>query len=306
MSSGPIGIVVVNYAAAQLLRSTLAPVRLADAIVVVVDNFSSDVERADIAALSTEQAWDFVPLPDNRGFGPGVNAGVERALELGCSCVVLLNPDAEVTGELIDQLRQAVLADPDALVSPCLVDSTGKLTFAGSSLDLVDGRVRSAAKAAADQRSGRAPVAWLTAACLAVHRDLWLRVGGFDESYFMYWEDVDFSYRCVEAGAHLVLREDLSVLHDQGGTQGPRAGRAKSALYYYYNARNRMLFGARHLDRRRLGGWLVRTPKVSWEILKRGGRRQLLETPGRAWAAARGAAAGIAIGVRALVAGPPR
>ncbi len=298
----PLGIVAVNFASTDLLRTTLAPLRPAGAVVVVVDNWSGEAERAAITGLSAEQGWELVALPDNRGFGAGVNAGVARARALQCAALLLLNPDAEIGDDVAAELGRACLDAPLTFVAPQIVDAAGRVTSAGSSLDLIDGRVRSAAGAAQDPRPGRRRVPWLTAACLALSVELWDRVGGFDESYFMYWEDVDFSYRCLEAGATPVVREDLTVLHDQGGTQGPRAGRAKSALYYYYNARNRMLFAAKHLDRRGVWRWCWRTPKVSWEILMRGGRRQLLHSPGRGTAAARGAVSGLAIGLRALLA----
>jgi N-acetylglucosaminyl-diphospho-decaprenol L-rhamnosyltransferase len=296
----PIGIVVVNFAATDLLRETLVPLGGADAEIVVVDNLSDHTERDKITALAAERNWQLVPMADNSGFGPGVNAGVRRARQLGCDCFLLLNPDVVTTPAVVEQLHMAILAEPLALVSPRLVDRDGKVTFAGGSLDLITGRTSQAAHRGPDSRRW---VAWMTAACLAVHEELWQRTGGLAEDYFMYWEDVDFSMRSVHAGGTLVVRDDLTVVHDQGGTQGPRQGRAKSSLYYFYNARNRMLFAARHLGWHAIWSWWWRTPTVSWEILLRGGRRQLLHSPRVALAAARGACAGMTIGLRALVRG---
>ncbi len=67
-------------------------------------------------------------------------------------------------------------------------------------------------------------------------------VGGYDESYFLYWEDVDFSVRASHVGAHLQVLTDVTAIHDEGGTQETTKGRAKSLLYYRYNTRNRLLF----------------------------------------------------------------
>lgn len=296
----PLGVVVVNYASSELLAHNLAPLGPATARIVVVDNFSSSQERERVRVLADDHGWTLVELPDNRGFGPGVNAGAAAALALGCDGLLLLNPDVEVTPGVVDELRRQVQADPDVLVSPLLVDLTGAVNFSGSVLDLRDGRIRSVARAAAQADPRSRPVVWLTAACLAVPQSLWQRVGGLAEDYFMYWEDVDFGYRCRAAGARTVLRDDLVAVHDQGGTQGERRGRAKSRLYYLYNCRNRMLFGARHLDRGDLRRWLGATPRVSYEIWLHGGRRQLLESPGGALAALRGCGAGLVLGLRAL------
>lgn len=64
-------------------------------------------------------------MVDNRGFGAGVNAGVAAAADLGCACFLLLNPDAEVSAETVEQLRVASLGHSRALISPRLIDRDG-------------------------------------------------------------------------------------------------------------------------------------------------------------------------------------
>lgn len=290
-------VVVVNYKSAGLLRRHLAAVSLQAANVVVVDNYSSAEEQEEIRSLTRECRWALVELPDNRGFGAGVNAGVTHGRSLGHRCFLLLNPDVEITSDVVEQLRLTVSGDPMTLASPILRDGAGRVAFAGSTLDLNHGRVRGRSSFEGEHPPGCVP--WLTAACLAIHDELWTRVGGFDESYFMYWEDVDFGYRCWGRGARLSLRTDLVVTHHQGGTQGNRRGRAKSGLYYYFNIRNRMLFAAGHLDAPGLKRWLIRIPATSWEVLMRGGRRQLLESPQVLVASFRGMVAAVWIGLRA-------
>lgn len=294
-------VVVVNFASSDLIRAELAVPEFRSAEVVVVDNFSTKQERLAIRALTTERGWTLVEQSDNRGFGAGVNAGVARGLECGHCCFLLLNPDVRVSGVAVAALREAVLDDPMTLASPVLVDENGRVAFAGSTLDLADGKIRGRASFVAEPPPQT--FRWLTAACLAVHKDLWQSVGGFDESYFMYWEDVDFGYRCWQAGANLVLLEERQAVHHQGGTQGPRRGQAKSSLYYYFNIRNRMRFAAHHLSRRDVGRWLLHTPRQSWEIFLRGGRRQIFESPAALLAAFRGFLAALAQGLSALAVG---
>ena len=97
----------------------------------------------------------------------------------------------------------------------------------------------------------------------------------------------------------LVLREDLVVVHAVGATQD---GASKSAIYYYFNCRNRLLLATKHLSRQDLVRWLWFTPMISWEILRRGGgRRQLLGSPGLLWAGVRGTVSGIAMALGALM-----
>jgi GT2 family glycosyltransferase len=292
-------VVVVNFGSHRLLADGLARVALpADGFrVVVVDNFSTAAERGAIDRVCTEHEWDLVPLDRNGGFGAGVNAGVRHALAAGAGSVLLLNPDVDVTPDVLTALRDNVDRAPLSLVTPRLVTPGGDVEFAGSMLDLSDGRLGRRV------RSANA-MAWLPATCLAAHRDLLDRVGGFDEPFFLYWEDVDFSYRVTQAGGLLEVRDDLAVVHAGRGTQGPQRGLAKSNLYYRYNCRNRLLFAARHLPRRDLARWMLRTPIASWQILLQGGRRQLLHSPRPLFAALAGSLAGLAIATRALIRGP--
>ncbi len=299
-----LGVVVVSYGSADLLRRTLAPARLAgDGVhVVVVDNWSTAGNRRDLETLAAAEGWHVVGMPDNRGFGAACNAGVEAARALGCRAFLFLNPDAVVTPAVVAELRAHVAREPLALVGPVLVDSAGDVVFRMARTDLRDGRVRTRPASARGGRND--PGDWLCAACVVASDDLLRRLGGFAEDYFLYWEDVDLGYRTLRAGGSVVLREDLVAVHDEGGTHGERRrGRAKSALYYRYNCRNRLVFAARNLDRRTLLRWVLATPRLSWDTLMRGGRRQLLHAPSLAWAALAGSLAGLAVALRALVTG---
>jgi GT2 family glycosyltransferase/glycosyltransferase involved in cell wall biosynthesis len=303
--TAPLAVVVVSFGSAELLRRNLAAAALSgpDVRVVVVDNFSTAANRAAVEDLGAAQGWHVIGLPDNRGFGAACNAGVAAARALGCRTFLFLNPDAVISPDAVAELRAHSLREPMALISPVLVDSEGRQVFRVARTDLRDGRVR--ARPAADRSEATDPGDWLCGACVVVHDELFTRIGGFDEGYFLYWEDVDLGYRAVAAGGTVILREDLTAVHDEGGTHADgRPEGAKSALYYRYNCRNRLTFAARHLARRRLVRWILTTPAVSWEILLRGGRRQLLHAPGLLWAAVAGSLAGLARALPALVTGP--
>jgi GT2 family glycosyltransferase len=284
-AAGELAVVLVNYGAPDLLARTVA--RLGSATVVVVDNHKTDADSAATARLAAHHGWHVLAQPRNLGFGAGMNLGVARALELGAEVLLLLNPDAAIEPEVVEQLRLAALADRDALITPRLLRPDGTVWFRGGLVSIPAGGLR--------RHEGTVPdghAEWLTAACLALHRDLWVQLGGFDEDYFLYWEDVDLSVRCERLGGRLTVRDDLTAVHDAGGTQNTAGRRAKSALYYHYNCRNRLLFAAKHLHRRDQLRWLVRTPADARRVLLRGGRRQLAH-PGRTvWPALTGCLTG--------------
>ncbi|OIQ95597.1 N-acetylglucosaminyl-diphospho-decaprenol L-rhamnosyltransferase [mine drainage metagenome] len=273
------GIVVVNYGSHALLDANLrVTVSGSDAVVVVVDSYSGHDERAHIARLAHAAGWHLVAPSSNVGFGIGMNLGVARAVELGATRLVLLNPDLALSGTGLDLLLARVDADGAALVAPRIVRPDGR-PWASGCVDLLlsDGTMRSSGRRAAEPGHGAwGHEEWLSGACLALSADLWRRAGGFDQDYFLYWEDVDFSRRVQLAGGHLVVELDALAVHDEGSTHGPGAGvRAKSETYYYFNIRNRFVYATKWLtapDRRR---WVRTTPRAVRAVVLQGGRRQL-------------------------------
>lgn len=286
-----LAVVVVSYGSSHLLAQNLDPALAATGVrVVVVDNDSGPAERGAVTALAHERGWHLVTAP-NDGFGAGCNRGVDAAQALGCDAVVLLNPDASLPAEGLAALHDHVRRHPADLVSPVVVHPSGRVSFAGAVVDLDTGRTR---RARPDD--GPRTAAWLTGACLAARVDTYRSVGGFDASYFLYWEDVDLSWRAARAGARLVVRDDVRAVHTVGGTQ---EGVGKSPLYCYWNCRNRLLFAARHLPARDRRRWAVRSPGYALEVVLRSGPRVALRSPRTALAAARGTAAGLLLARRA-------
>jgi GT2 family glycosyltransferase len=295
-SDDRIGLVIVNYGASELLRNNL-PMCSGDAagpsvVVIVVDNFSSAAERTSIRSLASQRGWHLMEIDGNIGFGDGVNAGVLRGAELGCRTFIALNPDASAEPDVLKELASAARRQPDALVSPFIVGSDGTPSYRGSTVSMRTGRMRGGWIPGDSDPVWKN---WLTGACLAFSGDAFVKLGGFSNAYFLYWEDVDLSRRAADLGMDLILRDDLQAVHQEGGTHTAMGSRAKSRLYYYYNTRNRLIFGARLAPRANRPEWLLSTPNESMMIWLRGGRRQLLKQPGGIVAAARGSLEGLVI-----------
>lgn len=285
-----VALVVVNYGSSRLLATNLPRTTGRSGVrVVVVDSFSGAGERAAVTRLTADHGWELLAPDTNVGFGGGSNLGAAHAVANGSRVLVLLNPDAWTDPAGLAALAAAVRSQDRVLAAPLIHRPDGAVYSRGLTyLNRADGTM-------SGRRTSPDDVPWLSGACLAVGAGLWEELGGFDEDYFLYWEDVDLSWRAVALGARLEVVDGAHVVHDEGGTQESR-GRAKSETYYRYDIRNRMLFARKNLGPADVRRWRRALPRAARAVALRGGRRQFVQGVGP-W---RGVARGVveALGVR--------
>ncbi len=276
-------VVVVNYASSHLVAANLPASTTDDQVVVVVDSWSDEAERASMVELAAEHGWILEVPAVNTGFGAGMNIGVRRALLEGATSVVLLNPDARVEPEGLRRLIDQVEADPTLLLAPRIVRPDGR-PWQSTVMDLRldDGTVGSSRRRA----SGARVMEWVSGAVMVMSAELWRRVEGFDDDYFLYWEDIDLCRRVHDAGGRVGVDESVTAVHDEGGTHSDGGARAKSEAFYYYNIRNRGLYATKWLPKGDRTRWAVATPRTALAVLLTGGRRQFVQglKPWRAYA----------------------
>lgn len=221
-----IDVVVVAYNSRAHLRGCVEPLAGRDGIeVIVVDNASPDDSLASLDGLDVRT----VRLARNGGFGHGCNAGAAAGT---APFVLFLNPDARIDEHSVRELAASLEADPAAVAcAPRILDERGALersqrrfprarTTLAQALflhrlvpswdDVVWARAAYAEPARPD---------WASGACLLVRRTAFDAVGGFDEGFFHYYEDVDLCRRL--AGA--IRFEPGAVAVHAGGASAPRA-----------------------------------------------------------------------------------
>ncbi len=224
-----LSILIVNWNVRDLLRECLRSIergRGALAVeVIVVDSASSDDSAAMVAA---EFPWvTLLPQADNVGFPRGNNIALARARG---DALLLLNPDTVIRGEALPVLVAYLAAHPDVgAVGPQLLNPDGSVqssrrrfpTLATGFLEstwlegLAPGVLR---RYYALDLPDDAPadVDWLTGACILVPRAVYERVGGLDEGYYMYSEELDWCRRIRAAGWRVVYLPTAQVVHHVG------------------------------------------------------------------------------------------
>lgn len=211
-----VGVVVVTWNSAATIGACLGSIP-SDVPVVVVDNASRDQTVKRVRESHPEA--QIVALDRNLGFGAACNVGAER---LGSCDVLLLNPDAMLAQGAIDQLA-AILAQDSTLgiVGPLITDSEGRLELSwGHDPTLVTEwrRQREHRRLPSVESLERARVDWVTGACCLVRRAAWEAVGGFDEGFFLYFEDLDLCRRVRAHGWGISFDPSARATHVRGAS----------------------------------------------------------------------------------------
>jgi GT2 family glycosyltransferase len=224
-------VVVVIHDSARQLAALLASIeRHLDPPpqVVVVDSGSRDGG----AGVARAHGAHTIVLDGNPGFGAANNAGLQHAAH---DVTVLVNPDCELIdgsiGALADRARAA-----DALLVPRLLERDGAVQRSAHPVPGGVGALLPAVwpprampramrehfepwRAAAPRRVG-----WAIAACVAARTGLLRRLGPFDPTAFLFYEDLELCLRARAAGVPVELRPEVRVVHDGGHATGPALG----------------------------------------------------------------------------------
>ncbi|HUF32038.1 MAG TPA: glycosyltransferase family 2 protein [Acidimicrobiales bacterium] len=225
--SSEVAAVIVSYNVADLLLECIESLQ-DDGVdhIVVVDNASADGSVEAVRRAYPEV--EVVALERNIGFGSGVNQGVVRTT---APFVLVVNPDVVVHSGSTKALLQALEADPGlAVVAPRIQTPEGALYPSARTFpDMVDAAGHaflhfvwpsnpfSRRYRMLDwDHATASDVDWVAGTHFMVRREAWDAVGGFDESYFMYMEDVDLCWRLEKAGWRRGYEPAATVTHGIG------------------------------------------------------------------------------------------
>jgi GT2 family glycosyltransferase len=225
VSQPSVGVAIVSYNTAPLLRRCLDSV-VADTSgpVLVVDNHSTDTS---VELVRSEFPSVRVCAEENRGYGAAANLAVA---ELGTRYVLLLNADTELTPGTMEALAAYLDDHPAvAIAGPRIVTATGRYESSVHrfptpiALFLEESGIRRLL--GFDRRNEwRARSAdWILGAALAIRRQAFEAVGGFDEAYFLYHEEVDLCHRLREAGWEIHYAPVATVRHVGGASTSQQA-----------------------------------------------------------------------------------
>ena len=193
-------IITVSYnSSAQLADFLAAALQCVNSPsqIFVADNASADV---DVTRTFTAQCGaTLVQLDDNYGYGGAINRAL-AAVPSDLSTLIICNPDAVLTPAAVDRLRAEVSNPAIGLAGPRILNEDGTTYPSGRAIPSIGNGIGHAlfaniwksnpwtkkyhAKAYLEDTTQE--VGWVSGSCIAIRRDVFESVGGFDEAYFMY------------------------------------------------------------------------------------------------------------------------
>lgn len=226
MSPDVAGIVVNYNARDHLLRCVGSLFDAQVSPVVVADNGSSDGSGDELAVAFPAARW--VATGANLGYGTAANMAAKT---VSSGYLLVCNADVVVGRAAVRLLVDALEARPElAVVGPRIVDAEGDLYPSARRFpDLLEafghgilGQFWAGNPFSRRYRmtgwdhAGRRDVDWVSGSCFLARREAWEQVGGFDEDFFMYMEDVDLCWRVRAAGWSVAYEPGAEVMHVQG------------------------------------------------------------------------------------------
>lgn len=232
-------IITVGFGSERQLEPFFGSIPSASSVpvqAIVADNLPSS---AGTERLARAHGVEYLPLPDNPGYGGAVNAAAEH-LNDDVAWILVSNPDVVLGAGVVDALVATAAADPRiGSVGPLIRNADGSVYPSARTLPSLRTGVGHALFArlwpgnpwtrgyhAADEAIATRDAGWLSGACVLIRRSAFESVGGFDDEFFMYFEDVDLGFRLAHAGWRNVYEPSAEVVHTGAHSTGGDSSQA--------------------------------------------------------------------------------
>jgi riboflavin kinase/FMN adenylyltransferase len=272
-------VAIINYNGQDYLESYLPSVLYSssnDLDYLIIDNASND------GSIEYLKEWhpevNIVEFTQNYGFAEGYNMAMRN---VGSEFTVLLNNDVLVTENWLDPILTLMQSDSTIAACQPKIRSLSEPKFfehagaAGGYLDMLayafcKGRILDEVEEDNGQYDGNHEIFWASGAAMVIRTELFNKIGGFDDSYFAHYEEIDLCWRLKRAGYKIMAVNDSVVYHLGGGTLP-----YQSSKKVYLNFRNSLKTYIKNES------GALKYPKLALRLILDGGASVLLFIKGQ-------------------------
>ncbi|MFA5926100.1 MAG: glycosyltransferase family 2 protein [Parcubacteria group bacterium] len=236
-----LSIQIVNYNSRECLRECIASLlpfisRNSGNVEIIVINNDADpigdfLNHLDLGS----EVFRVLEINKNIGFGKAHNKGIPAS---SGSFVMFLNPDTRIEGGSLDKMLAVFETDQKiAVIGPLLFNRENKVQkdcygFKKTPFSIISSKLK---------KNNWLPenikffeVDWVSGGAMMIRRDALSAIGGFDENYFMYFEDIDLCLRAVNQGWKVVVNPEARIFHESGKSFASEKEKKK----HYYASQN--------------------------------------------------------------------
>ncbi len=251
MINSKVAVIIVNWKKYDITSSCIESIlnsTNSNFKIILVDNES---DNKKVKNFKYRDEIKIIQNKKNEGFSKANNIGIDYALKNNYDYTILINNDTIVEKNLIEVLLKTAQAKNFSVVQPLILKYNGKEIWnAGGRINYFFGNFITRKKVGNSLNSSHELTEWLTGCCCLFKTKIFKEIGKLDESFFAYYEDVDFSLRLKKFGykigftskTHLYHYESFSSIsnNSKGGKLSPHI--------HYLNIRNHILILKKHSD----------------------------------------------------------
>lgn len=196
----------------------------------------------------------------NLGFAAGNNIGIRYALQQGMEYILILNNDTVAYyGLILDMIRVSNTENAGIVgVRICYYDEPNRVWFLGGKFQWWNSCMLQGTIAGASNDGSAFPTEWITGCCMLIRKNVFERIGLFDENAFLYCEDVDFCQRAAYENIRRVVTSGVTISHKISRSSG-----GNTAFTWYHYSKSRIYFHRKHYS------WLLHAIFLMVYVLSR-------------------------------------
>ncbi len=251
MINSKVAIIVVNWKKYDITSSCIESIlnsTNSNFKIILVDNES---DNKKVKNFKYKNEIEIIQNKKNEGFSKANNIGIDYAIKNNFDYTILINNDTIVERNLIEVLLKTAQAKNFSAVQPLILKYSGKEIWnAGGRINYFFGNFITRKKVGNSLNSSHELTEWLTGCCCLFKTKIFKEIGKLDESFFAYYEDVDFSLRLKKHGYKIGFTSKTHIYHYESfsSISNNSKGGKLSPHIHYLNIRNHILILKKHSD----------------------------------------------------------
>jgi len=251
MINSKVAVIIVNWKKYDITSSCIESIlnsTNSNFKIILVDNES---DNKKVKKFKYRNEIKIIQNKKNEGFSKANNIGIDYALKNNYDYTILINNDTIVEKNLIEVLLKTAQAKNFSVVQPLILKYSGKEIWnAGGRINYFFGNFITRKKVGNSLNSSHELTEWLTGCCCLFKTKIFKEIGKLDESFFAYYEDVDFSLRLKKHGYKIGFTSKTHLYHYESfsSISNNSKGGKLSPYIHYLNIRNHILILKKHSD----------------------------------------------------------